>query len=334
MVNQKKIAVVAAGVGILALAGVGIFAAVSASSGASGVSETDPRSSASASNPGYDLGPNQERVRIEQIPAAVEQLQASGFTPITPGTLTVAVNPFSPPLAFLATDDITPVGSETDVAQLIADGLGLDLKLVAVNWADWPLGLQSGKYDLVTSNVGVTEERKELFDFASYRRGLHAFSVSQDSQISSIAEPKDIAGLSIVVGSGTNQEKILQAWDEKNVAAGLEPVNLVYFDDEAAGILALESGRVDAILGPNPQAVYREETSDSTKIAGTVSAGWPAISDVAAGTAKGNGLGGPVHTVLETVITDGTLAKALDRWGLASEILPKSELNPAGLPKP
>ena len=37
--------------------------------------------------------------------------------------------------------------------------LGLKLDLQPIAWADWPLGLSSGKYDPVISNVGVTEQR-------------------------------------------------------------------------------------------------------------------------------------------------------------------------------
>lgn len=35
---------------------------------------------------------------------------------------------------------------------------------------------------------------------------------------------------------------------------------------------------------------------------------------------------------LNHLIEDGTYAKILDRWGLSSEAVAKSELNPAGLP--
>lgn len=81
-----------------------------------------------------------------------------------------------PPLATYATDAKTVVGADPDYALAVADSLGLELELVAVARADWPLGLASGKYDAVISNVGVTEQRKEKFDFSTYRQGLHGFS--------------------------------------------------------------------------------------------------------------------------------------------------------------
>ncbi len=57
------------------------------------------------------------------------------------------------------------MGAEEDTASIIADALGLKLELVPVAWPDWPLGLESGKYDAVISKVTVTEACKEKFDF-------------------------------------------------------------------------------------------------------------------------------------------------------------------------
>ena len=80
----------------------------------------------------------------------------------------------------------------------------------------------SGKYDAVISNVTVTEERKEKFDFSTYRKDVLGFYVKSDSKITAIKEPKDVAGLKVITGAGTNQEKIMLEWDRQNVAAGPE----------------------------------------------------------------------------------------------------------------
>ena len=76
------------------------------------------------------------------------------------------------------------------------------------------------------SNVGVTEAReKEKFDFSTYRLGLHGFYVRDDIPITAIREPRDAAGLKIITGSGTNQEKILLEWNKRNVTADLKPID-------------------------------------------------------------------------------------------------------------
>jgi polar amino acid transport system substrate-binding protein len=336
-INKKQVGVIVAGVAAVALIGGGIAWAVSA--GNSAAAETAASGSteeqvAAASQ--FDLTSQnaKDRPTIEPVQAAVDALEQSGFQPIEAGKLTVAISPWAAPLGVLASDDdATVIGTEADFGSLVADGLGLEYNPGAVNWADWPLGIQSGKYDLIVSNVTVTEERKELYDFASYRQDLLGFYVQADSDIDSITSSADISGLKIVVGSGTNQEKILLAWNEELEQAGEEPAELVYYDDQAASDLALSSGRVDATFGPNATAAYRAATTGETKLVGTLNGGWPETAPIAAGTAKGNGLIEPVQLVLQSIIDDGTYAEVLDRWALTSEAVEKSEVNPPGLPK-
>ena len=140
----------------------------------------------------------------------------------------------------------------------------------------------------------MTEERKELYDFASYREDLLGFYVLVDSDIESISEAADISGLKITVGSGTNQEQVLLRWNEEAEADGKTPAELSYYDDSAAATLALQSGRVDASFGPNATAAWSALETGDTKLVGIVPGGWPDTANIAAGTAKGNGLIGLV----------------------------------------
>ena len=159
----------------------------------------------------FDFSPEQkDRPRTQSNPEAVKAIPAD-FKFVREGYLTVAIAPFAPPISTYATDAKTVVGADPDYARLVAESLGLQLDLQPIAWADWPLGLTSGKYDAVISNVGVTEARKEKFDFSTYRLGLHGFYVKKDSRIQKIAEPKDVAGLRIITGSGTNQERIISS---------------------------------------------------------------------------------------------------------------------------
>ncbi|WP_246777664.1 ABC transporter substrate-binding protein [Rhizobium sp. BG4] len=281
----------------------------------------------------FDLSPAQPaRVHAVKNEAAIASIPKS-FAFVTPGKFTVAISPGGPPLATYATDAKTVVGADPEYANAIAESLGLELEIVPVAWIDWPLGLVSGKYDAVISNVGVTEERKQKFDFSTYRKGLHGFFVKGDSAIASIKEPKDAAGLRIIVGAGTNQERILLKWSDEDVATGLKPIELQYFDDEAASLLALQSGRADVIVQPHAQLVFIAARDKNIKRVGTLSAGWPDRSDVAITTRKGSGIADTLTIATNGLIKDGTYAKILDHWHLSEEALPASETNPPGLPK-
>ncbi|MFC9428828.1 ABC transporter substrate-binding protein [Streptomyces sp. NPDC056987] len=193
--------------------------------------------------------------------------------------------------------------------------------------------LDSGKYDLGLSNITVTEERKEKYDFATYRLDNIAFEAKKGSGWK-VRGPRDVAGRTIGVGSGTNQEKLLVDWSKANVAKGLKPTDIKIYQNTGDYYLALGSGRLDAYFGPNPVAAYHAASTGQTEIIGTFSGAGDAIQGkIAATTRKGNGLIRPVQEALNTVIENGAYGKVLARWGLADEAVPSSELNPPGLPR-
>ncbi|MFF2345977.1 transporter substrate-binding domain-containing protein [Pseudarthrobacter sp. NPDC058119] len=269
----------------------------------------------------YNTSPDQQRIRAEKdaaLAAKVPELIGKD------GKLTVATTAGSIPLSFHATDDKTPIGSELDIAQLVADKLGLELDVQVTSWENWPLKTQSGDFEAVFSNVGVNKDRVKLFDFASYRAAYMGFEAKKSSTYD-IKGSDDISGLKISVGSGTNQEKILLAWNKELEAKGKAPATLQYYSSDADTILALSSGRTDLNIAPYPSTVYRENTRDDLKVVGKVNAGWPSETLVAATTLRGNGLAPVISEALNEVIQDGSYGKVLERWGLSEEGLPESK---------
>ena len=298
--------------------------------GASAAAAQSAVPSATAGGKTFNLSPEQDRFKV-----AVDS-EASALVPEAikaDGKLTVVSTGGTPPLSLFAADNKTVIGNEVDLAYAVGQTLGLEVEVLPVAWADWPLGIESGKYEAVLSNVTVTEARKEKFDFATYRSDLLGFYAKSDSDISEITQARDVAGKRIIVGSGTNQEAILVRWDEENKKNGLKPVEFQYYDDDSASTLALQSGRADLTFGPNAAAAYKAAQDGKSKQVGTLNGGWPLTADIAFTTKKDNGLAVAAQTALNTLIENGTYGKILDRWGLSSEAIQKSELNPAGLPR-
>ena len=260
-----------------------------------------------------------------------QALIPAGYRFVTPGAFTVATHPGQLPLADYGADSKDVVGIEPDIARLIADALGLKLVIVPVAWADWPLGLESGKYDAVLSNVTVTEERKKKFDFSSYRYDLLGIYTRSDGPIQKIEKPADVAGLKVVVGASTNQDQILRQWDRQNIAAGLKPVEYQYFDDAVVGRLAVITGRADVSFEPNATGAYSARDGKVRRV-GLFPGGWPNAAAISVATRKGSGLADAVTQALNTQIGSGTYAQALKRWNVAEEAVPQSQTNPPGLP--
>jgi len=278
-----------------------------------------------------DLSPEQPgRPRAQRDEAAIKLIGKDAKF-VKEGVFTVANATGRLPFAGYASDTKSIVGSEPDIAQLVADALGRKLEIVPVSWADWPLGVVSGKYDAAISNITVTEQRKEKFDFSTYRKDLLGFYVKKDNEIQ-IREPRDVAGLKVIVGSGTNQEQILLRWNEQNVTAGLKPAEVQYYDDDVVLYLALETGRADAYLGPNALLSFKAAQENKTRLAGNFSGGWPLLAEIAVTTRKGAGLAEAITHAVNTQIGNGNYAKALGRWNLDAEAIELSRTNPPGLP--
>ncbi|MGY3335450.1 polar amino acid transport system substrate-binding protein [Streptomyces filamentosus] len=281
--------------------------------------------------PGLNLGPDQKRIRSDKDEAAAAKLPEAVRKR---GTLVVGVSSGEfPPLNFHATDDKTVIGVETDLATLVADALGLELDLRSASWENLFVGLDSGKYDAAFSNVTVTEERKDKYDFATYRRDDLAFEAKKGSGWT-VKGPEDVSGKTIAVGSGTNQEKILVDWSEENEKAGRKGVDIKYFQTPTDYYLALQSGRIDGYLGPNPSVAYHVASAGQTETVGTFSgAGAGLQGKIAAATKKDSGLVEAYAAALDHVIGNGSYAKVLERWNLSTEAVEKSEINPPGLPR-
>ena len=274
-----------------------------------------------------DLNANQQPLPVAVDPQAVAKIPAT-YSFVEPGTLTVAISALnSPPLALLASDNRTRIGSDPDIARLLAGSLGLKLKLVPTAWEDWPLGIVSGRYDVALVNIAVTEQRKEKFDFATYRVDSLAFSVKSNSSIQSIKGAGDLSGKKVIVGSGTNQERILLGWNDENRQAGRTPALPLYLTDDASANLYIQSGRADVFFGPQSVSAYKAALTGKTRVVGL----GPKKAYVATTTKKGNGLVYALQAALDGAITRGEYQKVLARWGEEGEAVDHSQVNPPGI---
>ncbi|WP_371479550.1 ABC transporter substrate-binding protein [Kitasatospora sp. NBC_00315] len=313
-----------AAVATLTLAACGSSSTASADLGA-------PKATTAPNGVTVNLGPDQNRVttpKVDAIAALVpEEIRKRGTLTVVDSLGTV------PPLDFHADDDKTIIGVEPDIAYLVGNVLGLKVELNPVSWENIFVGLDSGKYDVGLSNITVTEARKEKYDFATYRLDVLGFEAKKGSGWK-VAGPPDVAGHTIGVGSGTNQEKLLIDWNDQNVKAGLKPVDIKYYQNASDYYLALSSGRIDAYLGPNPSAAFHVVQTGQSEVIGTYSGGGAnVLGKIAATTKKDNGLVKALNEAINEIIKNGTYGQALKRWGLDNEAVQTSEINPPGLPK-
>ncbi|MQY26824.1 transporter substrate-binding domain-containing protein [Nocardia aurantia] len=309
-----------------------VLAAAVLLTGACSSAEPQANETNSVNGQTYDLSPEQaSRIHAGKVDAIAAELPQAyrdrGVLRITGQVGAV------PPLGFYATDNKTIIGGEIDLADLVAEVLGLKTEHRNADWAQNFVAIDSGVVDAFVSNVTVTEERKEKYDFATYRLDNVSLEIPKDAGWT-YADRKSLAGKRIGVSSGTNQEKLLVDWDKQNQAEGLPKVDIAYYANPNDYFLALTSNRLDGYLGPNPSTQYHASSTGKTKVVATFSgAGTTLQGKIAVLVKKDNGLIKPVHDAIQYLIDQGIYRKWLAHWGLESEAVPASEINPPGLPK-
>ncbi|MBJ6638474.1 transporter substrate-binding domain-containing protein [Streptomyces sp. DHE7-1] len=264
-----------------------------------------------------------------ELPAAVKK---SGKLEIGIGALPAGF----PPLAYVGDDQKTLTGSEPDLGRLVATVLGLKAEAKNSTWENLFVGIDSGKVDVAFSNVTDTEERKKKYEFASYRQDNLAFIVPKKSTWNFDGNYENLAGKTIAVASGTNQERILLEWKDKLAKEG-KKFTVKYFQDSPSTYLALNSGKIDASFGPNPGFAYHNRqtagTPNATRTAGTYSGAGASLQGLIAATAKKDGgLAKPLADAINYLIKNGQYTEWLKAYNLSDEAVATSEVNPPGLP--
>lgn len=166
---------------------------------------------------------------------ALEKIKANG-------KLVVGTSADYPPYEFHATidgkDEIK--GFDIDIAQAVADDLGVELEIKDMDFDGLLVALQGDKVDMVFAGMTPTDERKENADFSDiYYEATHRF-ILRSGEEASVKSFDDLKGMKIGVQKGSIQEGIAKEnFDEANIKSLAKVTDLV---------LDLKNNKVDAIL--------------------------------------------------------------------------------------
>lgn len=165
------------------------------------------------------------------------------------GQLIAATSGNLPPVSFL-NDRNELVGYDIEVARFIAKHLGVKLDLVRLDWKGILPGLQTGRFDAVFSNVNVTPERKEIFDYSiPYSRS--AVVVVSRASVADISGPADLKGRLVGAISGGMDGEIPAKAIEKEFGAFKGFKGYAGYAEMFADMAI---GRIEAAVAPDTAA--------------------------------------------------------------------------------
>jgi polar amino acid transport system substrate-binding protein len=237
-------------------------------------------------------------------------------------TLKVAADATYAPNEFIGSDGKTIQGMDPDLAQAIAQKLGLSVDVVNGTFDSIIPGLAAGKYDLGMSSFTDTKEREKTVDFVTYFSAGTSFYVKGQGgpTVNTLA---DLCGKTVAVEKGTTQQTDAEAQSKK---CGSKPVTVLTFPDQNGANLALSSGRAQVGMADSPVAAYQVKKSGGQfKLSGQPYGTAPYGIAIP----KNNGLAKPILDAVKALIADGTYTKIMTKWGIQAGAIKNPVINGA-----
>ena len=160
------------------------------------------------------------------------------------GRVIVATSGNLPPNTFVdERNQLT--GYDVEVCGFVEKTLGVPMTFERLDWKS--PGLQTGRFDLVCSNVNITDERKQVFDYSvPYSRAAVVPLVRKG--VDGVKSFKDLAGRNVGAISGGNDGEIPAREIEKQFGAFK---SFKGYPGYAEMFAHMRAGRIDVIIAPD-----------------------------------------------------------------------------------
>lgn len=145
-------------------------------------------------------------------------------------------------------------GVNVDLAKALSEPLGTRIEIVAAPFDQILIGLTTHRYSTSMSGMTDTAERETQVDFVDYFKPKQVFFVEKGNPKGVSGGTAGACGIKISVVRGTPDEKVFSKVQQQCHLAGKEAPEQVHIESIAASRLALESGRVDAVIRENSSA--------------------------------------------------------------------------------
>ena len=173
------------------------------------------------------------------------------------GVLTVATGTYVP--FEYRDDDNNIVGFDMDLAQYIADQLGVEMQATDMEFQAIIPSIQNGEYDMSIAAMYKTDERCEVVDMSeSYCDSGMILAVLEGSELEeTVSSLADCDGLKVAVKEGATSCSVAEAFLEENPDVSYE---IVQYKDTVGCVSDLLAGRVDVVVNDllNQQILSQE----------------------------------------------------------------------------
>ncbi len=158
------------------------------------------------------------------------------------GKLIVGTASGYPPYEFvdITSADQAVIGVDMELAQAIADELGVELEIQDMTFSSLLASIPAGTIDMAIAGVSPTDERKETMDFSDSYLFADQVVIINKADADKYKTFDDLKGITLAAEKSTTQEALVQELLPDNTLVSLEHV--------PECILELKNGKVDGVV--------------------------------------------------------------------------------------
>jgi polar amino acid transport system substrate-binding protein len=259
---------------------------------------------------------------MRRLGLALAVLAGTAWSAAAQDKLTVGANIGNVPWEF---QDETGqfVGFEIDLVAAVAERLGAEVETVNIPFNGLFSAVQSGRINIATSSITITDERLKSVSFAQpYYDSDQSLTVAEGGP----ASLEELKGK--VVGVDTGSTGDMWASDQQ-AAYGFAEIRR--YEGLAPAMLDLNAGRIDGYISDIPALLYYVKDKPELKVVARIETG----EKYSMMFAKDAELATQVNAVLDDLKTEGVMAQLHEKWfGVAPDagsstvtVLPMPTLN-------
>ncbi len=196
-----------------------------------------------------------------------------------------------------------PAGYDADVAKLLAQAMGVELRLVPVTGPNRIPFLLTNKVDMLIATFGITEERAKQVLFSNPYSALTTYILAPKSL--NIRGPEDLKGVRVGVARASTQDIAVSAIAPREI-------RLMRFDDDATVTQSLISGQTQAIGASN--TVLAQLVANYPQLQIEPKFTLRAQANGMAFRKQDEALRDWSNTFIKSIVDNGELAKIHQRW--------------------
>jgi polar amino acid transport system substrate-binding protein len=233
------------------------------------------------------------------------------------GTIRVSTDPAYPPQSELDPETGEYVGFDIDVANEIADRLGVEVAWETPKWEVLTAGSWNDRWDMSVGSMTPTNERQEVLEFTDpYAYVPAVVVVPEDSTVTDVTT--DLDGKKIGVCADCTYQFFL----EKSLAIRgfefdfvIDDATIQGYDTDTTALQDLALGRLDAVMTSVTTAKAFVDEGNPVKIVGDPVFGEPlSIAFDKASSLDNASLVEAVDGIVADMHADGTLTELSKKW--------------------